>query len=133
MRAEPRPARQQGFTLLEVLIALLILGIVGMGLAGNTIASLQIVKKTTTNYQASNLALSKIEELSACNPTMLGPSFNSVEPHVSSPGTPMTFTRTTTVTINTADQSRTVNVVVRSNSSAMPTTAKFTTTFALWQ
>ncbi len=106
--------------------------IVSLGLAGNTIGAIRIVKKTTVNYAASNLALSKIEQFAALDPTDLDESMSGVENAVTVPGLGISFQRETTVVSN-ADDTKTVTVVVKSNSRAVPTKAEFRTTFAHWE
>lgn len=127
-----RQRAEEGFSLMEILIAILIIGVIGLGINMNAISSLQLVKYTELNYIASNLALSKIEELAAQDPVNLDSSDNSVESSVSSSATEITFQRTTTIVVN-GDDSRTITVQVQSNSSAVPTQAQFSTTMAVWE
>jgi len=123
---------ERGMGLFEVLLALALISIGSLALAANTIGALQIAKKTTINHAASNLALSKIEELSAYDPKDIDGSFNSIENSIAVPGLNVTFKRTTVVAVN-ADNTRTVTVTVQSNSNAVKTGASFSTTFALWE
>jgi Tfp pilus assembly protein PilV len=120
-----------GMGLLEILVAIFLIGIISLGIAANTISSTQIVKKTEINYAASNLALSKVELLAAMDTTSLTAANGSTENNLTVPGTQLTFRRVTVVTVN-ADGSRTIEVTVTSNSTAVPTTSHFKTTLALW-
>lgn len=121
-----------GFGLFEILVSIFLIMVVSMGIASNTIGALHIAKKTEINFLASNLALSKIEDLAAYDVAELDSSFNAVESEVTTEGTALTFTRTTVVSIN-ADSSRTIDVTVSSNSTVIPTAVDFSTTFSLWE
>lgn len=121
-----------GFGLLELLIAVVLVALVSLCLSSNTVSSLYIAKKTHTNYLASNLALSKVEELAAFEPVNLDSSYNSFESGLSVVGTKITFSRTTTIVVN-ADDSRTITVKVLSETLKIPTKVDFTTTFAVWE
>ena len=118
--------------MIEVLVALLLIGLISLGIAANAIGSFHILKKTEENYAASNLALSKIEQLSAIPVNELSADDNSVEDSVTVSGMNTIFKRTTTVAVN-ADSSRTITVKVESLSAKLPTAVTFTTTFSMWQ
>jgi prepilin-type N-terminal cleavage/methylation domain-containing protein len=123
---------QAGVGLIEVLVALVLIGIMSLGIAANTIGAIQIAKKTETNYAASNLALSKVEQLSAFRVADLTSANSSVEDNISVPGMNTKFKCTTTVTVN-SDQSRTIHVKVESVNAKIPTRVNFETTFSIWQ
>ena len=123
---------QQGISLIEVLLALLLIGIISLGIAANTISSMHIQKKTEENYAASNLALSKVEQLSAIPVGQLSSANNLVENNLKVPGSNANFRRTTTVVVN-ADTSRTITVRVESVGTMLPTKVNFRTTFSMWQ
>ena len=123
---------QSGQTLVMALVAVMLVAIVGLGLAKSLISSLHIMKHTEIHYAASNLASSQIELLAARDSSELTPSLNSTESAVSFPGTNVTFTRTTTITTN-ADDTRTINVVVQSNNEGVPTSVSFTTSLSVWE
>jgi len=124
--------QEAGFGLMEILVAISLMALVSLGIAANTMAALRIVKKTEVNYLASNLALSKIEELAAYEAADLDATFDGHETSLAMSGTSITFSRTTTIIIN-ADNSRTVTVVVASESPVVPTSVDFSTTYALWE
>ena len=127
-----RPGGEGGISLIEVLVALVLIGLMSVGISANSISSFQIMKKTEINNAASNLALSKVEQLSAIRVSDLDSSYDAVETNLGVTGMNATFTRTTTITVN-ADQSRTVEVKVESNSFKLGTSIVFTTTFSMWQ
>ncbi|NLF25008.1 MAG: hypothetical protein GX589_05040 [Deltaproteobacteria bacterium] len=123
---------QQGISLIEVLLALLLIGLISLGIASNTISSMHIQKKTEENYAASNLALSKVEQLSAIPVDQLSSANNSVEESLKVPGSNATFRRSTTIVVN-ADTSRTITVKVETVGAMLPTKVNFKTTFSMWQ
>ena len=123
---------QTGMSLMSVLVAMVILSVVSLALSKNTIASLHIIKLTEVNYAASNLAVSKVEELAARNPIDLDDSFDDTENAVTTADLDITFTRVTDVTVN-ADDTRIVHVTVTSNSSVVNTTADFETSLSVWE
>jgi prepilin-type N-terminal cleavage/methylation domain-containing protein len=131
MRAQALPASsEQGMTLIEVLVAILLIGIVSMAVAVNTINALSVAKKTHINYLASNLALSKVEQLAAYEASQLS-ALSTTETHLTTAGTDLTFKRTTTIVKN-SDNSRTITVRVDSESAAVPTHVTFTSTLSVW-
>lgn len=58
---------EQGFMLLETLVAIALLGIFGLGLARSTIVGLQTRKRTMIHQQANQIAINKLEEYSQTN------------------------------------------------------------------
>lgn len=123
---------QSGFSLVEILVSIVILAIITMGVTSSMVGALKFSKFTEANHIASSLAISKMEELAAYAASDLGPSMNETENSVTWPGTNFTFTRTTTIVIN-SDKSRTATVQVASNNSSLPTQTDFSTTFAVWE
>ena len=123
---------QEGITLMEVLVAIVLLGLMAGAAISNLIVALKTAQLTEVNFAANSLAISKVEELAAIDVDILDSSYNSTESSVSWGDLNISFTRTTTVTVN-ADSSRTINVEVSSVGSNVPTTVDFTTTFALWE
>ena len=132
----PNPAplnnTQGGFSLLEVLVSMTILGISGLAIAVTGIQSLHVQKLIEINHIANSLAISKMEEFASISTIDIVPGMSAVEPNVSWPGLQSSFSRTTLVTEN-ADDSRTVRVTVKSSNTKLPTTVSFETTFALWE
>ena len=125
-------SKEAGTGLLEILFALVLVGIVSMAITRSMLLSHSTVKLVEVNYAASNLALSKVEELSAYDVADLDSSFSGTETGVAYAGLGITFTRVTTVTVN-ADDTRDIQVTVSSESPVVPTTAEFSTTFAVWE
>src|SRR5580704_15126800 len=64
-RGQPRDKRQSGFTLLEVLVATLIMGIAVAGVLGGLAASARNAARLTDYDRATLLAKSKMDELLA--------------------------------------------------------------------
>ena len=123
---------EEGFTILSVLVAVVLLAIISLALSRNTMSSLKIMRLTEVNNAASNLAVSKIEEIAANDAADIDNSLDQTEGSVPYPGMDITFTRTTDVTVN-ADETRTINVQVASNNSALPTSVEFETGLSVWE
>lgn len=123
---------EAAFALMEVLVSIVLASLAATGIAYSLGTALKVEKLTEVHLAASTLAASKIEQLSSIDPMDLDASDNSVENPVTSPGLNISFTRTSTITVN-GDDSRTLNVVVSSNSDIVPSTVDFETTFALWE
>lgn len=123
---------EAGMTILSVLVAVVILAVVSLALSRNTMASLRIMRLTEINNAASNLAVSKIEELAARDASDIDSSLSEAETSVNYPGMNVTFSRTTTVVVN-ADNTRTINVEVRSNHEGLPTSVSFSTGLSVWE
>ncbi len=121
-----------GITLMEVLVAIVLLAIMAAAGISNLIVALKTAKYTEVNFAANSLAISKVEEISAIDVGNLNSSYNEVEPDVTWPDLALTFTRTTTIHMN-GDDSRTVDVSVMSNSPDVATNVTFSTTLALWE
>ncbi len=123
---------EAGFALVEALVSILIMAVISLGIAQNLIGALRTAKFTEVNHAASSLAISKMEELAAIDVSALNASHSSSESSVTWPGLDISFSRDTTVVVN-ADESRTVDVTVTSNSSKVSTSVDFSTTFATWE
>ena len=123
---------ESGFTLIEVLVSMLILSVMSLGVAMNTLGALRTAKFTEINHAASTLAISKMEEFAAMNVSALSSSLDATETAVTWSDFQTTFTRTSIITEN-ADDSRTVNVTVSSNNPKLATTVEFETTFVDWE
>lgn len=121
-----------GITLMEVLVAIIVLAIMAAAGISNLIIALKTAKYTEVNFAANSLAISKVEEIAAIDVGNLNSNYNEVEPAVTWPDLALTFTRTTTININ-GDDSRTVDVSVMSNSPAVATNVTFSTTLAVWE
>ena len=129
--ARPR-CMERGTTLIEVLVSLLIIAIMSLGVMKNSVVAMRASKLTELNHAASSLAISKIEELAAIDTQNLDATFSATETDVAWGGVETTFTRVTSVVVN-ANDSRDVSVTVSSNSSLLPTTVAFETTFVPWE
>lgn len=127
-----RNHNEAAMTLIEVLVALTVVSIIAIGINLSAISSLRIAKKTEVNYMASNLALSKVEDLAAVDPSELDDTYDTTETGLGVTGMDFTFRRVTDITVN-GDDSRTVTVLVTSENSAIPTQSDFTTRFSLWE
>ena len=126
------PAAEQGMGIIELLIAVALIGLIAAGISSNTTMSLRISKYTELNYAASNLALSRIELLSAIEPADVDSDYNKTETGLTTNGVGIKFTRVTTVTVN-SDDSRTINVVVSNSDYKIPVRVEYETTFSVWE
>lgn len=127
-----RKSAQDGFTLVEVLVAMVVMAIAALGVLSSHATALRVAKLTEAHQAASSLAASKVEQLSAVDPELLNSSDNEVDIHVTWPSLNVDFRRDTTVAIN-ADSSRTIYVRVHSETLSIPTEVKFQTRIALWE
>lgn len=131
-RFNQAPALQAGVSLLEVLVGLVLIAIAGIGATYSMITSLRVEKATQVHMAANSLASAKVEELTAVDTLDLDSTFNESDVVLTLPELQVEFSRSTTITVN-SDQSRTIDVTVRSLSERLPTEANFTTRFALWE
>lgn len=121
---------QEGYTLIELLVGMLLIAIISMAVMRNTTGALWASKLTEVNHIASSLAISKAEELAAQEAQNIAATATT-ETNLTHAGSNITFTRTTTVTVN-ADNSRDIVIVVSSENPNVPTTVTFQTTFVPW-
>lgn len=122
-------SNQRGMTLVEVLVALVLLSVVPLGLTYSSILSYKVIHRNQRHSVASQLALDRMEDLAATNPANLNDTFDETENNVVVDGA--SFTRITEVTLN-ADNSRTVLVTVTGNEASLGGRATVSSTFALW-
>lgn len=123
---------EQGFSIIEALVSILLISIMSAGIFASTRTSLRTTKLVEYNHIATSLATSKMEEIASKNVSFVTTADGGVETAVPWPGLNETFRRETTITVN-ADDSRTVTVVVNSNSDTLPTEVEFTNEFAHWE
>lgn len=112
---------QAGFSLIEVLVAMLILSIVALATASNTIKGFVFFKRNTRQAYASQLALDRLELLAAQDPAILAASTSSENITYRN----VSFVRTTTIVAN-SDGSRSIEISV--SGTGLGGKAMFTTT-----
>jgi len=110
-------ARQRGFTLIEALVALLIMAFSMLGLAGMQMAMSRNADLARQRSEATRLAQEKIEELRAFNSIETGADKVAWDSLASAPdeiatGSNVTFTRQVTMGGSSADAQRTIQVAV---------------------
>jgi type II secretory pathway pseudopilin PulG len=120
----------EAFGLLEVLFAVVLIGIVATAVSLSVVSSAQTIKRTQVNYMASNAAISKIEEFAALDPESFDEGDSDTETNLTISGSALSYTRETTIDIN-ADGSRSVTVNVSSNDFYMPVEVEFESRFVL--
>lgn len=125
-------ASERGFTLIEILVAIVFFGLISVSIASSTIYGMRFQKHAELGNLATNLAVSKIEELSGVDPTTLDAGDNSTETGLVIEGHEITFDRETEITVN-ADGSRTITVSVSSPSVLLLAPVDYTTRFAPWE
>ena len=121
-----------GFGLMEVLVAVVLLGIVCLAIASNVITGLRFHKHAEIDLLAKNLAVSKVEELSGIVLDDLDDSYDGTEANLLVTGHAIAFTRVTDVTIE-ADGARFIEITVSSDSPYLPTPVNYSTRFATWE
>ncbi len=123
---------QRGTGLLEVLVAIVLLGILGLTVVSSSIVGIRYQKASEIGNLAMNLAVSKAEILSGVRIDLLNDTYDATENTLQVSGHKITFKRVTDVTVN-SDGSRTIFITVSSPSPYLPQPAKYTTTFAPWE
>ena len=123
---------QRGSSMLEVLVATLILAIIGLTVTLSAISGIRFQKVSEIGNIAMNLAVSKAEELSGVRIDLLTDSYDATESNLLLTGHKISFKRVTDVTVN-SDGSRTIAITVSSDSRYLPQPARYTTTFAPWE
>ena len=127
-----RRMTQAGITMVEVLVALLLFCIIGLGLTKSAVAAINYQKRTEIANLAKNLAVSKAEELSGVKLDELTSAYNHTETDISIATHEIKFNRTTAITVN-ADGSRTITISVTSSTPLLPNPVSFSTRFAPWE
>lgn len=130
MKGTITTTKERGFTVIEVLVSIVILGVVGLAVAMNTIKSYTFLKRGIRNSYAAQLALDKIETLAAKDPSTLSSANNQTESGLSWRN--VKFNRTTTITVN-SDGSRTISVSVTGANKSLGGKANMVSTLPLWQ
>jgi prepilin-type N-terminal cleavage/methylation domain-containing protein len=120
---------ERGMSLLESLAAISILSVVGLSLTYSTIASYKLTHRNIRNSVAAQLALEKMEEMAARNPSTLSSADNELEEKVLVDN--MSFSRNTEIEVN-VDGSRTIFVDVETNNESLGGRSSVVNTFALW-
>lgn len=121
-------SQSRGFTLIEVLVAIVIVAVVSLSTTYSTISSFALYHHSTRAALARQLAFARMEELAARNPLLLSEADNSIEEDLLINN--ISYNRSVAVLVN-PDGSRTVTVTVQNNRTAS-ITAQFSNTFALW-
>ena len=122
---------ESGVTLIEVLVATLLLMITGGAILANMLYSMQSSKFIEANHAASSLAADRLEQLAAVEIGDLDDTFDETDTTVTWPGLDLGFVRSTDVTVN-SDGSRTAVVTVKTTDFVMPTKVTFQDNFYAW-
>src|SRR4051812_39628763 len=94
--------QEQGFSLIEGLVAIVILSIVSLHVAHSTIYSYKAIRRNERNSIAAQLAALKMEQLEGITPKNLTAANGGTESIVQDG---INYTRTATIVVN-ADKSR---------------------------
>lgn len=119
---------EEGFSLIDVLVAVCLLAIMGISLAYSNVNTIQTVSRTERNAIALRLATEKLEQMSAIDPINISDINDSTE-SITWLGSP--YTRVTDVTVN-ADGSRTILVTVTGGNTILGGSAEVEGTFQIW-
>ncbi len=124
---------EAGISLVEILVAFVVVSLIGLSLTHSLISSLKTHKNSQVHNAATTLALNKIEIYSAINPQeMNSSSHDDSETNLTTTSLPnVKFSRVTDVTEN-PDKSRTVDVTVTCSTSGCNKTVNYTSTFTRW-
>lgn len=117
-----------GFTLIEVLVAIVLVAIVSLTTTYSTINAYALYSHSTRSSFARQLAFTAMEELAARDPLTLSAADGSVNSNVTVGNA--SYTRTIAIAVN-SDGSRTATVTVVNNRTST-ISAQFSNTFALW-
>jgi prepilin-type N-terminal cleavage/methylation domain-containing protein len=123
---------QKGSTLIEVLVAISLFSIVGLGLAQSAQMGLLFQKRSEIGDMAKNLAISKAETLSGVEISQLNDTYDTTENSVTVSGHKIIFKRVTDITVN-SDGSRTIDITISSTSAYLPQPVSYSTRFAPWE
>jgi prepilin-type N-terminal cleavage/methylation domain-containing protein len=124
-----RTRSERGLSLVESLVAIVILAITGLSLAHTMISATRYTRRAERNSIATQLAFEKMEQLAARSPATLGDAFDLTETALTV--NRIAYNRTTNVTVN-ADGSRTVVVDVWPRDSSLGKRVTYQSTFARW-
>jgi Tfp pilus assembly protein PilV len=123
---------EEGFSLIEVLVAMIFAGIVSISITSSVLLALRTEKNTEVHFAASVLASDKMEQLLSIDALNLDASYNENDTNVQWADMNFNFLRTTNVVVN-ADDSRTVTVQIKTDNDSFPVNVSFTSTMALWE
>jgi len=121
--------REEGFLLIEILVALLLLSIVAAALTLNAITASKTLRKTIRHSVSSQLANTKMEELLAVNPVTLDDSDDLLESGIIVDN--IAYDREVDVTVN-PDDSRTLVVIVALSGSTTEAVTTLVNSVSLW-
>jgi prepilin-type N-terminal cleavage/methylation domain-containing protein len=119
----------QGFSVVECLVAMLILAVGALAVAHSTTQAWVLGKRSVRMSYANQLASSKLEELTALNPSSLSESNNTSETGLLYRG--VLFNRNTTIVTN-PDGSRTVTITVAPQVAHLGSQVTLENTFRQW-
>ena len=114
--------------IMEVMVALVLLSIIGLAVAKNSIMAMVALKRGIRNSVAMQLATEKLEQLGSVDPTTLA---NTTTTESALTVEDITFSRVSTVSQNT-DGSKTVTVTVTPENSELGQEKVATSRFPLW-
>lgn len=119
---------EQGFSLIEILVAVLLFSILGLSLAYSLLMMYQTRGRNYHNSLASQLAIEGIEDFQSQDPSTLSSANNSTA-SVARDG--VTFQKQVSITVN-ADSSRTITVDISCPGCKLGGNAAVTNNFPQW-
>jgi Tfp pilus assembly protein PilV len=123
---------ESGMGIIEIMFSVILISITAGAIMSHSLMSLKISKHLELNHAAHSLALSKVELLHAQNTSDLDSSDNETETGLTTAGVTFTFSRTTTITVN-SDNSRTVTINVATENSPVPASSTYSVSWAIWE
>lgn len=121
-------SNQQGFSLIEAIISLFLVSTMALSICNSSLTSLKVLSRSEYNNYATQLAMRKMEEWSAKNPTSYSGGTTTENDVIIDK---VKFDRVSIVAVN-ADSSRTVTVTVTAQRAGFSGLASFSNTYALW-
>lgn len=119
--------KQKGLSIIEAMVSVSLLSVLMLATAHGISTSFKTTKREIRDSEALQLALEKMEQLAAIDPSTLTAAESGTEALTVDS---IAFSRVTTVTVN-ADTSRTVQVQVTSTEQGGGNVS-LSNTFALW-
>jgi type II secretory pathway pseudopilin PulG len=121
--------KENGFLLVEILVAMTIISIIGLGIAYSMVTSYKADLVSKRSYSALHLAQERMEQLALIDPQFLADDDDSSE-LVSDDG--VLYLRETDITVKPSKARRVVVSVESSGSASRGGKAQIETSFPLW-
>ncbi|MCB0336433.1 MAG: prepilin-type N-terminal cleavage/methylation domain-containing protein [Bdellovibrionales bacterium] len=129
LNSHNRISAEAGVTLIELLVAFAIFSVIALAFTFNSSQAHRTIDHSNRHAGMQQLAIEKIEELSAINPILLNDTYDDTESDLDIDG--IEYERITDITIN-ANGSRTIDVTINAENSSRATQFTLSHTISLW-